>query len=94
MKIKGLPKQILDTIAEKPTARIDLVEKFGNSTKLALSTLTARHLVEALVFQGGPDDTRKTVFVITDLGREHVDPGPEFCSACDCLPCDCGYGNY
>jgi|APSaa5957512493_1039668.scaffolds.fasta_scaffold386700_1 hypothetical protein len=94
MKIKGLPKQLLDAIADKPMTRTDLDRMFGNSTKLALRTLSARHLIETLEFRGGSEDSVKTMFVITSLGREHTRPNPEFCSSCGCTPCDCGYGNY
>jgi len=94
MKIKGLPKQLLNAIAEKPMARVDLDRMFGNSTKLALRTLSARHLIETRESQEGLEDPGKIMFVITNLGREHIDPAPVFCSSCDCSPCDCGYGNY
>tara|TARA_E500000331_G_scaffold352676_1_gene401735 strand:- start:107 stop:370 length:264 start_codon:yes stop_codon:yes gene_type:complete len=87
MKIKGLPKKILKELVSKPKSRTELDKLFGNSTKLALSTLSARHLINQVIQESG-----QRVVEITPLGRLQIDP--DYCDSCECTPCDCGYGNY
>ena len=87
MKIKGLPKKILKELVSRPKSRTELDKLFGNSTKLALSTLSARHLISQVIQEGG-----QRVVEITHLGRLQIDP--DYCESCECTPCDCGYGNY
>ena len=87
MKIKGLPKKILRELFSRPKSRTDLDRLFGNSTKLALASLSARHLVQQTVQEDG-----SRLVEITALGRIQV--APDWCDACECTPCDCGFGNY
>ena len=87
MKIKGLPKKILEELVLKPRSRVELDKLFGNSTKLALATLSARHLINQVIKDG---DSR--LVEITPLGKLQVEPS--YCDACECMPCDYGYGNY
>jgi hypothetical protein len=95
MKITGLPKKILQEICENPVSRVDLDKKFGKSAKLAISSLCARHLAdwtfEKKDTQDAPTEISKLLISITPLGKQQIDP--EFCSACECTPCDCNWGN-
>lgn len=96
MKITGLPKKILQEISEAPISRLDLDKKFGNSAKLAISSLCARHLAEKTMIQRNhpdkPAEIAQIFIAITPLGKEQIVPG--FCSGCECTPCDCGFGHY
>ena len=89
MKIRGLPKLILEKLTELgPVPRVELDKEFGNATKLTIGSLKSRHMVESSLVNGIP------TISITELGREQLRPEIKFCSACGCTPCDCGWGNY
>ena len=81
----GKGPEILKEISEKRLTRKDLCKEFGSSTKRMLAFMTAEGLVVS-------DDNG--FYDLTVKGKCLVPfRDNEFCEACECTPCDCGWGN-
>ena len=83
MKINPIGKEILNTLRDgNPVNRVDLCKRFGHRTKIIIAGLAIQGLIEA----------KKGIITISEAGKAFTDN--EFCDACGCTPCDCGYGSY
>ena len=81
----GRGPEILKEISEKRLTRKDLCKEFGSSAKRMLAFMKAEGLVmsDADGFYG-----------LTVKGKCLIPyKQSEFCEACECDPCDCGWGN-
>jgi predicted methyltransferase len=89
----GPGQKVLKTISEHGGSmpRVKLQAKHGDIVKRVLSHMKKTGLVESS--QNGLEWslTRKGRSLV---GPEHSPTDPSsFCEACECTPCDCGWGN-
>lgn len=83
-------KKILNLIKDHGLSLKNLKEAFDFDIKKIIDSQESSGLIETS-FKRIKDGGLVETIEITNLGKMHLDD--EFCSVCECTPCDCNWGN-
>tara|TARA_B100001250_G_scaffold358793_1_gene335311 strand:+ start:435 stop:701 length:267 start_codon:yes stop_codon:yes gene_type:complete len=83
-------KKILNLLKDHGLSLKNLKEAFDFDIKKIIDSQESSGLIETS-FKWIKGDGFVETIEITNLGKMHLDA--EFCSVCECTPCDCNWGN-
>ena len=87
--VNSKEKEILLALNKFDRSAISLIEQFGPETRIILDSFEKEGTVT--IDTAPTYNVRPTLIKLSPKGKSFLDE--DFCSACECSPCDCGWGS-